>query len=1191
MDLNLEWDVIHKYFTENPYFLTRHNLDSFNDFIKNKISHIIQNVGPLNINKGSIMNSNEKKYNAYIYFGTKTYDKIYITKPEITDKLSIENNLKYRNLYPSEARLNNLCYSSNLYCDMEIEFIIKKGKEDIKKSIFYDKISLGKIPIMLHSDFCFLKNMPSKVLKDMGECEYEKGGYFIIDGKEKVLISQEKVNANNRLYLKKISINDIKDYKNVSNEEIETKISEEDLEKLKFTHQILINSVDENSYSYPYELKMKIMNSKNILVNIPFINQGQKYIPICVLFRALGIESDKDIINYIFLGSENEEMLELFKYSIYDTGPIYSQELALNYITSFLKDINQSIESCYNVLHKYLLPHLNDTKLIRNEYVIKAYFLGLMVNKLLKFYLNKIPKTEEDSFISKRISLPGSELAVLFRDYYMIMIAEMRKGMNRTYTFRVEKGLMNFEEMLDIQYLYKIIDPNIIENGIIRGFKGSWGPPSTTGKIYTSKIGISQELERKSYFSPFAQLRRIKNPISGTALKLVSPHLLHSSQWGMICPLETPDGGQVGIQKHLAISAYISPGYDVSELIRFLYIRNVIQLISLPIDYIKNTTKIFVNGILLGIHQKVHELVYELRHMRRNGILDKYVSICWNIQDMELHLNGYSGRIVRPLFIVENQKIRNEKDIKKNSWSILIGEKNKYSLKEYIDFPIGKFVFENTSSIEYIDSEETNCSLISMNKEQLVLNKYYTHCEIHPSLILGMMALTIPFSKHNQLPRNIFGIGQAKQSIGYYSSNYQNRMDQTGNILNYPQRPLIETRFTRYFGKLSSLYGFNAVIAFCSYGGYNQDDAIIINKSSVEKGMFISTQFSTYTESIIEGKTDEGTFFGNPLLNNASNISKRFNYTKINDNGIVEEETTIEENDVMIGKYKNIVDIEGKEKIIDVSIIPKKGTKAKVDKSYAYTTKKFMIAKVCLRKTKIPELGDKFAARHGQKGVVGLLIPSCDMPYTKDGIVPDIILNPHCIPSRMTIGQLLECLLSKKAALNGYNIDGTSFLGETESIDEIMKKEDFSKYGDEILYNGKTGKQMDCKIFIGPTYYMRLKHITQDKMHSRREGKRQLVNRQPTEGKANDGGQKIGEMERDGLVAHGAFNFIKESFLKRSDDYGFYIDNKTGLIDPIYDKHKGINSNRNISYIHTSYTFKLLLHELLAMNIIIRLVV
>lgn len=1171
MNNNLEWTVIDKYFTENPYFLTRHNLDSYNDFIKYKISDIFKSRGALSVNKGSIPNTHEKKLNAYIYFGTKTFDKIYINKPEIKDKLAKDNDLRCRNLYPSEARLKNLNYSSELFCDVEIEIIIKKGKEEERKTILYEKenrISLGKIPIMLHSDFCFLKNKSEKLLDNMGECKYEKGGYFIIDGKEKVLISQETKNSKNRLYLKKIkSTDDIHD----------------DI------YEILIYSGIETSYKPPYELRIKIVNKK-ILINIPFINQGRKFIPIFILFRALGIETDKEIINYIFLGSENNEMLEFLKDSVYEER-IFTQEAAMNYIVSFLQEGHKSIETCYQVLNVYFLPHLNGTS--KNEFVHKAYFLGFMVHRLLKFYFHKIPETDEDSFISKRISLPGVQLALLYRTYYLEMLKDITRSINSNYSLRVEKNLMTFQEMFEIKHLFKIINPNIIENGIIKGFKGIWGLP--TERLPES---ISQELERKSYFSPYAQLRRIKNPISGTALKLVSPHLLHSSQWGMICPLETPDGAQVGIQKHLAISAYVSPGCDVSDLIEFLYIRNVLELTHLPLEYIKNTTKIFVNSILLGIHQDVLNLVYELRNMRRDGILNKYISICWNIQDMELHLNAYYGRIVRPLFIVENQKIRNENNIYNRSWKELLGEQEKYTLKEYMNIPEGTFKFKNDSSIEYIDGEEINCSLICMYKEKLKFNTYFTHCEIHPSLMLGMMASTIPFAEHNQLPRNLFGIGQGKQSIGYYASNYQNRMDQTGNILNYPQRALIETRFTKYYGKLSSLYGFNAIVAFSCYGGYNQEDAIIINKSSVEKGMFSSTHFSTYMDTIVEGKTEEKIFFGNPILNNSkkeniSNLKERLNYTKINEKGIVEAEQKIKENDIIIGKYQHIIDQEGKEKVIDLSIVPKKGTNAIVDKSYAYSSKEHSIAKVCLRKTKYPELGDKFSARHGQKGVIGLLIPSCDMPYTKDGIVPDIILNPHCIPKRMTIGQFLECLLSKKAACNGCHVDGTSFLSDSdplENIDDIMKNEDFHKYGDEVLYNGKTGRQLESKIFIGPTYYMRLKHMVQDKTHSRREGKRQLVTREPTEGRANDGGAKIGEMEKDGLVSHGVFNFIKESYTKRSDDYQFMINNKTGLIDPIYNKHNGINKDEDISLLKPSYSFKLLMHELLSLNFTMRLI-
>ena len=1171
MNSDINWEVIDKYFRENPYFLTRHNLDSFDHFMKHKISSVFKSVGPLKVTKEKT-HLNEYKYNADIYIGTRTFDKIYIDKPKIADSLSHEAGMKYRTLYPAEARLKNLDYSSNIFCDIEIVYLIRKGKDKTEWTQTEEKIQIGKIPIMLHSSYCYLHNMPSKVLEEMGECPDEKGGYFIVNGKEKAIISQERVNSNNRLYLKKCTGDDLK----------------------HSSHQISIRSLEEDSYDFPYEIHVKMMNDKTIMISIPYI---RTMIPIFVLFRALGIESDKSIIEHILLTTDNQTMNELLRESIYDVGPFYSQESSLNYLSSFLKQGEQSIQRVYDIFHEYLLPHLNHNEnnpdsFFKNELENKAFFIGMMVNKLLKFYCGIIPATDEDSFNNKRVSLPGSELAILFREYYEILKKNAKTEINNLYTFKVEKNLMEFTDMFTNQYFLKIINPNIITSGIIKGMKGNWSSSGVNTK-YITKIGVSQEIERKSFFAPLAQLRRVKLPLSSNSYKLIKPHMLHPTQWGMICPIETPDGAQVGIQKHMAISTYITPGSDINELLNFLFVRDVVQLNNLHPKFIKNSTKILVNGIWIGIHQQVDVLVTELKMMRRNGIINMYVSICWNIDDMELHINSHSGRMVRPLFIVEDQQIRNLAIIQNNTWSTLIGNNEKMSLEEYTKLPPGEHKFKNESSIEYLDTQEINCSLIAMNANQLKSNPRYTHCEIHPSLIFGVMGLMIPFAKHNQLPRNLFGIGQAKQSIGYYASNYQNRMDQTSQLLNYPQRALIETRFPKYIGKLSSLYGFNCIVAFCSYSGYNQDDSIIFNKSSIEKGMFASTHFSTYSESIIEGKDDEGCLFGNPILNDVSNIKIKNNYTKLNKIGIVTQGQKILEDDVIIGKYQTIIDENGKEKRIDLSINPKKGTKGIVDKSYSYSTNQEMVYKVCLRKEKTPELGDKFSARHGQKGVMGIVIPSSDMPYTKDGLIPDIIINPHCIPKRMTIGQFLECLLSKKACLDGSLIDGTSFLGDEntdESLEEIMSNFKYDKYGDEVLYNGMTGRQMECNIFIGPTYYMRLKHIVQDKMHSRREGINQVINRQPSEGRARDGGQKIGEMERDVVISHGVSSFFKESYNERSDKYGVYINNKSGLIESQYNSNMGINSDSDFSYIGISYSFKLFLQELQAMNIIVRLV-
>jgi DNA-directed RNA polymerase II subunit RPB2 len=1192
MNDDIIWETIDKYFKQNKYFLSNHNLESYNDFLKNKIISIFRDIGPLNMNKDSLKTeSNDFRYTAQIYFGTKknNYENIYIDIPTSEDTTEI--------LLPSEARLKNLNYSSNIYCDVEIIITEKSvSKNKPEKTIIFEKtekIKLGKIPVMLHSDYCILKNKTPEILEELGECIYDQGGYFIIDGKEKIVISQEKKKSSNKLYL---SLN-----KEIDKQEL-------------FTHKVSIQSIKESSYDTTIrEMDIKIMNTKNIVVKMPYFNNNiYKHIPLFIIFRALGIESDKKIIEIIF-NSKYELLrpilLDIIKPSIYEAGFIKTQEDALNYLKSFLvlQKKQQSIESVYFFINKHFLPHINndndnynDTRTnngYKNVNEVKAYFLGYMINKLIKFKLGVIKETDPDSLIYKRIEPPGVLMASLFREYYDELRKKLKGKLNDEYTYKVEKKIIEFQEIFTYQNFSKIIDPlsTEIENGLVRGLKGNWNSPKIlqTNNTSISKVGISEELDRISIFSFYSQLVRIKNPITGQAAKIPQVHYLHSTHIGVVCPIDTPDGQSCGIRKHKTIMAKITSGISDIEsdlLINFLYKRNVIKLNYSINQFIYNMTKIFVDGVWIGIIKLIEELVLELKQLRRERIIDKYISICWNIKEMELHINGHSGRMSRPLFIVENQNIKNIEYIRNHSWDEMIGNyknnENKLSLKNYIFLPKNSYRFINKASIEYLDIEEINCSLISTNYNFLKNNKYYTHCEIHESLMLSFFGLIIPFSNHNPLPRNLYGIGQTKQSIGVYASNYYNRMDQTSKILNYPQKPLVQTRFQKYYGELSLLHGFNVIAAFATYGGYNQEDAVIINKSSIEKGLFITTAYSTYSEMRIEGKEDDNFFLGNPTINNSDNIKYNNNYSKLDENGIVKKDEIINDNDVIIGKYISSINEEGQEIIIDNSIIPTKGSQTIVDKSY-------------LRKEKIPEIGDKLSARHGQKGVIGMIVPAKDMPYTKDGIVPDIILNPHCIPSRMTIGQFLECLLSKKGAFEGKIIDGTIFLGDFDSINnnaEVIKHNEntFEKYGNEVLYNGYNGRQMECNIFIGPTYYQRLKQMVSDKIHARREGICQLLTKQPAEGRSRGGGSRIGEMERDSIIAHGISGFLKESFYERSDGkinaypYIVCINKKTGLIDSSI--NKSIDNEKEMSYIKIPYSFKLLIQELVSMNINLRLI-
>ena len=524
------------------------------------------------------------------------------------------------------------------------------------------------------------------------------------------------------------------------------------------------------------------------------------------------------------------------------------------------------------------------------------------------------------------------------------------------------------------------------------------------------------------------------------------------------------------------------------------------------------------------------------------------------------------------------------------------------------------------SNIDLVDTSEFDGALIAMDYSQVIVPEFkYTHVEIHPSLVMGVIGSQLIFPEHNQCVRDVFGCGQTKQTVSLYHTNYNVRVDKTGIILNNGQVPIVKTRYLNYINNEEHSCGENAVVAIMSLNGYNVEDSILFNESSIQRGMFRTTYFSVYEgeeeSSVVNGSNNA--VFSDMKNNKITKLKPGHNYSKLNQYGLIDENQTVDENTILIGMINN--DLVTPDKYNDVSIGPKKGQVGVVDKSYMTDGGEgFRIAKVKIRSERSPNIGDKFASRHGQKGTVGLIIPERDMPFTSAGIKPDIIINPHAIPSRMTIGQLIETIVAKSCVSLGYSGDGTAFVNKSNMVDsfgKILTKCGFHSSGNEILYNGQTGEQIESAVFIGPTYYMRLKHMVKDKINYRARGPMTMLTRQPVQGRANDGGLRIGEMERDGLVAHGINAFIRESMLVRGDDYYIAICNKSGTIaiynescnmflSPFMDgpiKFNGLTVDdlklesmstfgKTFSIIRIPYAFKLFMHELTTMNVQMRII-
>jgi len=583
-------------------------------------------------------------------------------------------------------------------------------------------------------------------------------------------------------------------------------------------------------------------------------------------------------------------------------------------------------------------------------------------------------------------------------------------------------------------------------------------------------------------------------------------------------------------------------------------------------------TDIFLDGRFLGTTKDPEKFVAEVRNKRRNGLISNQINIAHRKELEEVKILSDSGRTRRPLFIVENGKAKITKD--------------------HIDkLKRGEIVWDDllrTGVIEYLDSEEEENAYIALHESELT--KEHTHLELDASTILGLSASFIPYPEFNRGDRVNYGAKMVGQSIGLFATNYLSRVDTKSNILMYPQQPLVQTHAHKIINYDKHPNGMNVVVAVGCYDGYNIEDAVIINKSSIERGLFWSLLFRTYEAEQKRYMGGQEDIVGIPEAG-VRGYRGEDAYKHLPEDGIINPETEVDSGKVLIGKisplrFLGTMDqfITGIENIRETSVTLRHGDEGIVDRVFVTETiDGTKLVKVIIRDLKIPEIGDKLASRHGQKGVIGLIVPEEEMPFTEDGIVPDIIFNPHGIPSRMTIGQMLELIAAKVAALSGKYVYAPAFDPTPESeLRKQLASYGFRDDGMETMFDGKSGRKFDAQIFIGNTFYQKLDHLVSNKIHARSRGPVTLLTKQPTEGRSKEGGLRLGEMEKDVLVSHGAALLLKERF--DSDKALVPICSECGLV-AVWDRIKNkkycqIDGDTKIIEVEMSYAFKLMLDEL-----------
>uniref|UniRef100_A0A5B7ANF1 DNA-directed RNA polymerase subunit beta n=1 Tax=Davidia involucrata TaxID=16924 RepID=A0A5B7ANF1_DAVIN len=1127
------------------YGLISHQLNSYNDFIKHGIKNVFNSIGEIIVQPGydpSKKGENEWKY-ASVKFGEVTLERPRFWTGE---KFSADSGKEFLDLLPRHARLQNMTYSSRMKVQINVQVYTQKlvrsdkfktGKEQYlhKEVISEDNrdVIIGRIPVMLKSDLCWMNGV------EKGDCDFDHGGYFLIKGAEKTFIAQEQT-CLRRLWL--------------SNSP---------------TWAVAYRSIAKRKRVY-----MKLVDTPKV----EHIRGGEKVItvyfsvteiPIWILFFALGVSSDREVVNLIDSNIEDASIINILVASIHDADKkcedFRKGGKALNHLDKLIKNCRfppaESVEDCIN---NYLFPSLIGFKR-------KARFLGYMVKCLLQAYTGRRKVDNRDDFRNKRLDLAGELLERELRVHIKHAERRMVKAMQRD--LYGDRSLHPIEHYLDA---------SIITNGLSRAFStGGWSHPY---KKMERTSGVVATLRRTNPLQTTADMRKTRQQVQYTG-KVGDARYPHPSHWGKVCFLSTPDGENCGLVKNFAITGRVSTNV-LEPLVDKLFDSGMEQLLNDSSTSLCGKDKIFLDGDWVGICEDSFSFVAELRSKRRRKEVPHQVEIKRDEQNGEVRIFSDAGRILRPLLVVEN--LRKIKALKSGD----------YTFQSLLDNGI----------IELIGAEEEEDCCTAWGIKYLLMENEgnpFTHCELDMSFLLGLSCGIIPFANHDHARRVLYQSEKhSQQAIGFSTTNPNIRVDTLTHQLYYPQRPLFRTMLSDCLGKPGYPLGQNgilpkpeyfngqcAIVAVNVHLGYNQEDSLVMNRASLERGMFRSEHIRSYKAEVDnkealgkKAKFDDAVNFGKIQ-------SKIGRVDSLDDDGFPFIGANLQNGDIVIGRCA--------ESGTDHSIKLKhteRGMVQKVVLSANDDGKNFAV--VSLRQVRSPCLGDKFSSMHGQKGVLGFLESQENFPFTIQGIVPDIVINPHAFPSRQTPGQLLEAALGKGIACGGSQRYATPFSAlSVDAITDQLHRAGFSRWGNERVYNGRTGEMIRSLVFMGPTFYQRLTHMAEDKVKFRNTGPVHPLTRQPVADRKRFGGIKFGEMERDCLIAHGASANLHERLFTLSDSSQMHICQKCKNIANVIQrpvpggrKIRGpycrfCESVEEIVRVNVPYGAKLLCQELFSMGI------
>ncbi|KAI1471396.1 beta and beta-prime subunits of DNA dependent RNA-polymerase [Daldinia caldariorum] len=1097
--------------------LVKQHIDSYNFFVDHEIKEIVKANRTLRSDVDSS-------------FWIEFID-IRVAPPDRSDfsEYRVENDIT-----PMECRLRDITYSAKILVD------IAYTRE--KQKIIRRNVELARMPVMLRSNKCRLYGANNAQMELMNECPLDPGGYFIINGTEKVILVQEQL-SKNRV------------------------IVEADEKNSIITASVTSSTHERKSKTYVTLKKDRIVLQHNVLVEA---------IPIVIILKALGGLTDYEIMELV-TGSDGRFQDDFaVNFEEATRVGVFTQQQALDYIGARVKmggrakqpgappqARRSTIEEGLDALANLIIAHIPVEGL---DFYPKAIYIALMVRRVLMAHYNPKLVDDRDFVGNKRLELAGQLLSLLFEDLFKNFMTQLK--------FNVEHSLRKQNRAIAVDPLVQVgAQGKHITEGMNRAIQtGNW----SVKRFKMDRAGVTHVLSRLSYISALGMMTRISSQFEKTR-KVSGPRALQPSQWGMLCPSDTPEGEACGLIKNLALMTHITTNVDEDPVKKMVFTLDSgvepLRCFSGAQMHRKGTYIVYINGTPFALSRYPKRFAAKFRTMRRRGWISPFVGINVNTHLSAVHIATDEGRICRPYIIVKNGEAR----IKDSHLRLL--QAGKVTFDDFLKQGI----------VEYLDVNEENDALVALYEKDIT--KATTHLEIEPFTILGAVAGLIPFPHHNQSPRNTYQCAMGKQAIGAIAYNQFNRIDTLLYTMVYPQRPMVISKTIEliHYDKLPA--GQNATVVVMSYSGYDIEDALVLNKASCDRGFGRVQVFRKYTADLQKYANGSRERIGDK-------DDTQSKYNALSNDGLADVGYPVRNGDVLIKKESpvDIAPVVGvnsrTQEYRETPLSYRLSDPAYIDKvMVTQTERETQLIKVQTRQTRRPELGDKFSSRHGQKGVVGIIVDQEDLPFSDKGLVPDIIMNPHGFPSRMTVGKLLECLTGKASVVKGRKDYGYGDAFRSHPL-EAMSRElvdaGFSWEGKDYFTSGITGEPLQAYIFNGPIFYQRLKHMVQDKMHSRSRGPRAILTRQPTEGRSRDGGLRLGEMERDCLIAYGASQLLLERLMISSDATEIDICERCGLFG-----YKGYcstcHSSREVARMTMPYAAKLLIQELISMNVGVRL--